>query len=380
MIMNMKLRLIKVCPKILFALLFSSIMIGYQNAAAFEVEELQSELGIPWGMSFIDDNKLIVTDKTGRVFLLDLKEGSKKQLDGLPSIEVIGQGGLLDVAKSPDFENTRELYFTYAKPVETKSWLWKKSKNYATALAVATLSESSLENWKDLFISNVVTKNGRHFGSRMAFDGNGHIFVTHGDRGDREQSQNLSNHAGTVIRLNLDGSIPEDNPFVSDKDALPEIWSYGHRNPQGIFYDATTGQLWVNEHGPRGGDELNLVVKGVNYGWPTISYGREYVSRMQVGIGTEKAGLEQPKKYFTPSIAPSSLIIYQGDKFPDYKKHFFAGSLALTHLNLLSFDESGELIETRMLQDLTKRIRNVIESPDGSIIISTDDGRIYRLS
>lgn len=343
-----------------------------------EVELITSDLGIPWGMTFIDDTRLLVTEKAGTVKIVDIETGDKEAVSGLPDIEIIGQGGLMDVARSPNFNDTSELYFTYAKPIEQSDG--ESESTYATSLAVATLDGLQLSNWRDLFVSNVQTINRQHFGSRIAFDDKGHVFFTHGDRGERDNAQDLSNHAGTVMRLHLDGTVPHDNPFVDMPDAQPEIWSYGHRNPQGIFYDFENQRLWTNEHGPKGGDEINLIEKGANYGWPILSYGAEYFSGEPVGEATQREGYLQPMKYYDPSIAPSSLIVYNGNVFPQWQGSLLSGALVLRHLNIVGLDDFGnETVEFRHLKTLLARIRNVQQSPKGELFIATDAGDIYKL-
>ena len=225
------------------------------------------------------------------------------------------------------------------------------------------------------------TKESYHFGSRIAFDDNGHVYFGIGDRGVRPSAQNLTNHAGSIIRLNLDGSIPKDNPFIKNKSALPEIWSYGHRNPQGLSYDFKHKRLWEIEHGPRGGDEINLIKPAVNYGWPEISYGKEYWGPFAVGEGTHRDDIEQPVKVYIPSIAPGSLMIYSGDTFPKWKENLFSGALKLRHINRIELNEKGEAIkEERLLGSLDERIRALVQSPQGRIYFSTDSGKIYRIS
>jgi len=237
-----------------------------------------------------------------------------------------------------------------------------------------------LSQWQDLLVTRSASRTGRHFGSRIAFDSQGHVFFGIGDRGERDNGQDLNTHAATIIRLNLDGSIPKDNPFAGQAGKLAEIWSYGHRNPQGMAFDIDTKRLWAIEHGPRGGDELNLIEKGKNYGWPVISYGKEYWGPISVGEGTHKAGMEQPIKYYVPSIAPSSLLLYKGDAFPKWRGNLFAGALVLTHLNRIIIDVKGTATgEERLLEALNERIRNVIADEQGRLIIATDSGKILRI-
>ena len=263
------------------------------------------------------------------------------------------------------------IYITYSKENEGQG---------VTTLARAKLSGASLVEFQDLLVTNSATGKNIHYGSRIAFDRNGHIFFSTGDRGVRDNAQDLSNHAGSILRINVDGTVPEDNPFVGKSGAMPEIWSYGHRNPQGLFFDHYNGRLWAIEHGPRGGDELNLILPGRNYGWPVISYGKEYWGPFSVGEGTQKEGMEQPVKYYDPSIAPSSLLLYSGDVFPSWKGNLFAGALALKHLNMIVLDEDGSAIgEERLLVSLKERIRALAESPEGFIFFSTDSGKIMRI-
>ncbi|MDW7771894.1 MAG: PQQ-dependent sugar dehydrogenase [Desulfobulbaceae bacterium] len=263
------------------------------------------------------------------------------------------------------------LYFTYSKDRDGLG---------ATTLARARLDTDRLTDWQDLLVTQSTTGTSRHFGSRIAFDNNGHLFFTVGDRGDRPNGQDLSTHAGSVLRVNLDGPVPADNPFVQRENALPEIWSYGHRNAQGIVYDREHDRLWIIEHGPRGGDEINLVLPGRNYGWPVISHGKEYWGPVRVGEGTEKEGMEQPVKVYTPSIAPGSLLLYSGKAFPAWQGNLLAGALVLRHLNRIVIDPDGRAAgEERLLESLDERIRALVESPEGWLYLSTDSGRILRI-
>ena len=347
------------------------LLTGRSAGMEFQVDQVAAGLGVPWGMVLVAPEKLLVTERQGRARLLDLTDGSTTLLRGIPKIRARGQGGLLDVALPPDYRPGGWIYFTYSKD---------QSRQQVTALARARLSGTRLEEWQDLLVTRSTSDSGRHFGSRIAFDGAGHLFFTIGDRGDRPNGQDLTTHAGSVLRVNLDGSAPADNPFVNQSGARPEIWSYGHRNPQGIVYDADNRRLWVIEHGPRGGDEINLVESGRNYGWPVISYGKEYWGPVAVGEGTEKPGMEQPVKVYIPSIAPGSLLLYSGTAFPGWRGNLFSGALKLTHLNRVVLDEQGKAIsEERLLESMGERIRALLESPEGWIYFSTDSGRILRL-
>ncbi|RMF19537.1 MAG: PQQ-dependent sugar dehydrogenase [Gammaproteobacteria bacterium] len=343
-----------------------------QDQPPFDVRVVAQGLQVPWGMVFVNQHELLVTERAGAVKRVNIRTGAIRQVSGVPPVWAEGQGGLLDVARPPD-EHAREwFYFTYSKPVNGQG---------ATTLARAKLDGNRLVQWEDLLVTQSRSDTSRHFGSRIAFDGRGHVFFSVGDRGVRDSAQDLSSHNGSIIRLNLDGSVPRDNPFVGQPGARPEIWSYGHRNPQGLAWDATRNLLWEIEHGPRGGDEINRVLPGRNYGWPIISYGKEYWAPIRVGEGTHKAGMEQPVHYYVPSIAPGSLMLYSGTRFPQWKGDLFAGALAQTHLNHVDLDAHGQVVaEYRWLTDLGERMRAVTESPEGDLLISTDSGRILQLS
>ncbi len=342
-----------------------------QSNAAFKLEQIASGLGIPWGMAFLSANEIIFTERQGAVKIVELNNLGITKLHGLPEIAALGQGGMLDVATGPDYAIQGWIYFTYSK---------NTGSGAVTTLARARRDANQLNDWQDLLISDSATSTGFHFGSRIAFNGAGQVFFGIGDRGIRDNSQNLRNHAGTIMRLNLDGSIPDDNPFLGDSKARPEIWSYGHRNPQGLLFDAEKGILWSIEHGPRGGDEINRVVKGRNYGWPVISHGKEYWAPIGIGEGTEKPGMEQPVKVYTPSIAPGSLLLYSGNAFPQWRGNLFAGALKLRHLNRVSISVDNRAIgEERLLGELNERIRALAQSPEGWIYLSTDSGKIMRI-
>jgi len=353
--------------------LFITFPCQADEASPFKIKTLAQDLGVPWGMAFISKDSLLITEREGYLLRLDLQSGQVTDIDGLPwDILVLGQGGLLDVAVDKTFPTSSWIYFSYSKNIDGQG---------ATTLARAKLANNSLINWQDLLVSKSRTRTSHHFAGRLAFDQQGHVFMSIGDRGVRHNAQDLSNHAGTIIRLNLNGSVPKDNPFINDDAALPEIWTYGHRNPQGLFFNSATQQFWSNEHGPRGGDEINLIKPGHNYGWPVISYGKEYSSPAAVGEGTHKAGMEQPIKVYTPSIAPSGLIQYQGKAFPQWQGQLLSGALKLQHLNKITLDEEQLAVnEERLLSDIGERIRHVIEDPEGLIYLSTDSGKILMLS
>lgn len=345
--------------------------IAAETSIAYQLKKIARLPGIPWGMAFLNPQELLISLRGGQLLKLNTATGESSEMLNLPEIWHGGQGGLMDVALSPGYATGDWIYFTYSKPQDNKG---------VTTLARAKLQDGQLIQWQDLLVTVSATDTGRHFGSRIAFDDAGHLFFSIGDRGHRPNAQNLMTHAGSILRLNLDGSTPKDNPFTNKKDALPEIWSYGHRNPQGMTFDIANQRLWSIEHGPRGGDEINLILPGRNYGWPVISHGKEYWGPVQVGEGTTKAGMEQPVKVYIPSIAPGSLILYSGKAFPQWRGNLFAGALKLTHLNRVSLNSEGQAdSEERLLTGLGKRIRALLESPQGWIIFSTDDGEIYQI-
>lgn len=346
------------------------LLSGNSEGMGYEVHLLAEDLDIPWGMAFIGPKELLFTEKNGRINLFDTQTGTVKNLLAGLAVHDEGQGGLLDVAVPPGFQRSDWIYFTYSKPQDRQA---------VTALARARLAGDRLADWQDLLVTRSATDTDHHFGSRIAFDGQGHVYFSVGDRGEREKSQDTANHAGAILRLRLDGSLPGDNPFVTG-GGLSEIWSYGHRNPQGLAFDHGKNLLWSNEHGPRGGDEINLIKRGRNYGWPTISHGMEYWGPVAVGEATRKDGMEDPVKVYIPSIAPGSLLLYGGAAFPHWRGNLFSGALKLRHLNRVVLDENGVAVrEERLLLDLKERIRALAESPEGWLYFSTDSGKLYRL-
>lgn len=342
------------------------------SAESLEVETIATGLGVPWGMAIMSDNRLLISQREGELSLLNLNSGSITDITGLPAIKVAGQGGLFDVAISPDYTDTQWIYLSYSKGILGQA---------ATTLSRAKLVGNALVNWQDLLITKSRSDTNYHFGGRITFDNKNHVFISVGERGVRPNAQDLNTHAGSILRLNLDGTVPADNPFVGNNNALPEIWSYGHRNPQGLFFNNNTQQLWAVEHGPRGGDEINLITAGKNYGWPIISYGKEYYKLASVGQGTERIGMEQPIKSYVPSIAPSSIIQYTGYLFAKWHNNLLAGALKLKHLNRIVLNSHNQAVsETRLLRNVKGRIRNIIQSPEGWLYVSTDDGRILKIS
>lgn len=328
-------------------------------------------LNTPWGMVFLSDNRLLVTEREGNILLVNLKKLTKTKIQNTPKVMAEGQGGMLDIALPPNYKKTGWIYFTYVKNIDDEG---------VTVLSRAKLKSNRFYNRQELLSTDSATDTSQHFGSRITFDNKGHVFFGIGDRGERPNAQDLTNHAGTIVRLNLDGSIPSDNPFVKNDAALPEIWSYGHRNPQGLTYDHQTERLWEIEHGPRGGDEINLISAGANYGWPVISYGKEYWGPIAVGESTHRQGMVQPVKYYTPSIAPGSLLLYSGNVYPKWKGNLFSGALKLRHINRVVLNDSAKTIkEERLFETIDERIRAIAQSPQGVIYFSTDSGKIYNI-
>ena len=337
----------------------------------FSLEKMIDGLGIPWGMAFISDSDILITERQGDVKLFNTNSKTLTLLKGGPEVLVDGQAGLLDVAVPPDFAPGDWIYFTFVR---------KKHDGGVTVLARARLAGNRLTQWQDLLETQSATDTGRHFGSRIAFDEKGYVYFGVGDRGDRPNGQNLKTHAGSVMRLFRDGRVPKDNPFNNRADALSEIWSYGHRNPQGMAYDFVNKRLWLIEHGPRGGDEINLISRGLNYGWPVISYGKEYWGPVDVGEGTHREGMQQPVKQYTPSIAPGSLLYYSGKSFPAWRGNLMAGALKLRHINRVTLNKNGQAVsEERLLTELDERIRALVESPQGWIYFSTDSGKVFAI-
>lgn len=343
---------------------------------AFSVETVAEGLERPWGLAFLPDGRMLVTEKAGRMRIVSPDGRLSPPITGLPKVDTRGQGGLLDVAVAPDFPQTRAVYFTFAEAGE--------GGVNGTALGRGKLAANGarLEDVEVIWRQAPKYASIRHFGSRIVFAPDGMMFVTTGERSDRQfrdKAQALDETLGKVVRLTRDGSPAAGNPFADNKGAKPEIWSYGHRNIQGAAMNPADGALWITEHGPRGGDELNKAEAGKNYGWPVVTYGKEY-SGEDIGP-TEKAGMEPPVHYWVPSIGTSGLVFYTGDAYPAWKGSAFVGGLAIPTLARLELDGEKVTHEERLLSDLGERIRDVRQGPDGLLYLLTDseEGRLMRL-
>lgn len=337
----------------------------------FRIVTLAEGLEHPWSMAFLPDGRILITERPGRLRLFANGKLHPEPIAGLPPVAAHGQGGLLDIALHPDFANNGLVYLSFAM---------RDADGVGTSVGRARLDGHRLVDGHKLFDLLPRSNARQHFGSRLVFDRQGNLYITLGDRGDRDRAQDLGDHAGSVIRISAEGLVPQDNPFVDRDGARPEIFSYGHRNLQGAALHPATGELWTHEHGPQGGDELNVVRSGRNYGWPVITYGKEYVTGFDIGT-TQKDGMEQPLHYWVPSIAPSGMAFYTGDKFPGWRGNLFLGSLKFRLLVRLELDGEKVVREVRLLQDVLGRIRDVRTGPDGYLYLLTDasDGKLVRL-
>lgn len=350
------------------------------NSAAgpFTVTEVARGLEHPWSLAFLPDGRMLVTERPGRLRIVTADGRVSPPVAGVPQVHAVGQGGLLDVVPSPGFAGDRTIFLSFAQPV---------AGGARTAVARAELHAdaggASLRATTVIFAQKHAPGGGHHWGSRLVFARDGTLFVTLGDRNSqRDRAQDLDSHFGKIVRIRPDGSVPPDNPFVKTPGALPEIWSIGHRNLQGAALHPTTGVLWTHEHGPQGGDEVNVGKAGANYGWPVVTFGREYGTGTRIGEGSARAGIEPPLHQWTPSIAPSGMAFYTGERFPAWRGSLFAGSLKFRMLSRLEFDGERFVREERLLEGLGERIRDVRQGPDGLIYLLTDspNGRLLRLA
>jgi aldose sugar dehydrogenase len=335
------------------------------------VVEIVRGLERPWGMAFLPDGDLLITERGGSIRWVRAGELVPDPVPGGPTVRSGGQGGLLDIALHPDFAVNGFVYLSYSKAVDG---------GVTTAVARARWTGGELEGVQDVLVARATADGGRHFGSRLLFDRDGYLWVTVGERGQGDPAQRLDNHMGTTLRLLDDGSAAPGNPFVDDPSALPEIFSYGHRNAQGLDLHPSTGEVWLHEHGPRGGDAVQRVLPGRNYGWPEVSFGREY-SMLPIPDPEPGQGFELPLHHWTPSIAPSGMAFYTGDRFPEWRGNLFAGALAGSQIRRVVFQGLEPVHEEVLMADYGERIRDVRDGPDGFLYFLTDsdDGVLGRL-
>jgi glucose/arabinose dehydrogenase len=349
---------------------------GVKTITPYEVKIIAEGLSKPWGVTSLPDGRLAITEKGGTMRIATAEGSVSNPIIGFPAVDDRGQGGLLDVAPAPDFESSRMLYFTFAE---------KKPQGSLTAVGKGKLStdETKIENFQVIFRAVPYFDNSMHFGSRIVFDKNGNIFVSTGERSDlatRPKAQLLDNGYGKVIHITPEGKPVPDNPFIGVTGAMPEIYSYGHRNAQGLAIHPETNELWLSEMGPRGGDELNLIEAGKNYGWAVITYGLEY-SGKPVGEGiTQKEGMEQPIYYWDPVLSPSGMTFYSSDIIPEWQNNLFIGGLSSKHIARLVIRDHKVVGEERLLANENQRFRDVAEGKDGALYAVTDEGRLYRIS
>jgi len=337
-----------------------------------DVEVVSDSISVPFGIAFLPDGNMLVTDRPkASMILVNIDDGTQSDIDGLPPIFASADGGMLDVIVHPDFENNHTIYYSYS--------IIRDDSNSTMAVDRATLDGVRIVDRERIFIALPYYKEPNHFGCRLLLN-DGYLFITMGERYYlRDSAQTLGNHLGKVLRVFEDGSIPPDNPFVNAKGALPEIWSYGHRNPQGLAINPMTGELWEHEHGPKGGDEINVVRSALNYGWPVICYGIDYDDK-PIGDGiTEKEGMEQPLYYYVPSIAPSGMEFYNSETIPQWKGNLFIGSMSLKHLNRLVIEGNKVIKEERLLIEKKWRVRCVRQGPEGFLYLGIDKGGIVRI-
>ncbi len=346
---------------------------GYQTSDATEITNADTEkirinvmtdkLNAPWGMAFLPDGRILVSEKSGRLRMIENGKLLPQPVAGTPKVVDSGQGGLLDVALHPQYAQNGWIYLSYSA---------RGDDGVGTEVMRAKLQGMSLTGSEVLFSQTPKISGGNHFGSRIVFDREGYLYITMGDRGDKERAQQLEQHIGKVVRLHDDGRVPADNPFVGKGTALPEIYSLGHRNVQGAAMHPVSGKIWTHEHGPQGGDEINILAPATNYGWPVITYGVNYFIGTKIGEGTHKTGMAQPLYKWVPSIAPSGMTFYTGDAYPGWKNSLFIGSLKFQMLVRLTLDGDKFAKEERLLQGIG-RVRDVRQGPDGLLYLLADN-------
>jgi glucose/arabinose dehydrogenase len=339
----------------------------------YEVEVVIKGLEVPWGMEFLPNGDMLVAERKGALSRFSKTDGLHP-IKGLPPIRAKGQGGLMDLKLHPNYEENGWLYISYSYIDEAND------RACNTAIIRAKLVNDELTQIESIYKGTPATTTNHHFGNRMVFDREGYLYFSNGERGARDVfPQSLDNTNGKIHRLNDDGTVPQDNPFVGQKDAIPSIYSYGHRNPQGLAMHPVTGQIWEHEHGPRGGDEINLIQPGLNYGWPIITYGINYIGTIITDL-TEKEGMEQPLHYYVPSIAPCGMAFLDGDVYPEWKNNLFIGSLRFQYLERLVLNGTTVVYQESMLEELSSRVRDVRVGPDGYLYVAVEGpGRILKI-
>ena len=335
----------------------------------YTFETIATDISIPWGMTWLPDGSMLVTEKLGAIY--HIKDKTKTEILNVPKVVARGQGGLLDIAVHPNYDKNGWIYITYSSEEG-------EEKGAHTQLVRAKLEGQSLTQIQSLYKATPNTTRGHHFGSRITFDNDGYLYFTIGDRGNHpENPQDITRDGGKVYRLHDDGRIPSDNPFVGQKDAKEAVFSYGHRNPQGMTKHPITGKIWTHEHGPRGGDEINIIKKAANYGWPVITYGIDYNGSIISNL-TEKEGMEQPLYYWIPSIAPSGMTFVTGDVYPNWKGHLLVGSLVFQYLELVKLDGEKVIGRQKIGTDIG-RLRDVKQGPDGYIYMAVEGKGIIKI-
>ncbi len=347
----------------------NDIALQSETQRGYTTQRIIDNLDNPWGMTWLPDGSMLITEKSGKLILF--KNGEKTLVDNVPEVYNSGQGGLLDIELHPNYNEEPWIYFTYSSSDGD-------GKGGNTKLSRAMLLEGKLINIQDLYKAYPNTTRGQHFGSRIEFDNEGYVYFSIGDRGDRDVNpQDILRDGGKIYRLYDDGKIPVSNPFVNEMNAKPAIYSYGHRNPQGMAKHPETGEIWIHEHGPKGGDEVNIIKKRANYGWPVISYGVNY-SGTKFTEETERKGMEQPVYYWVPSIAPCGMAFVTSSKYPNWKGHLLVGSLKFNYVELLKL-QGNEVVGREKIAEDIGRVRNVKEGPDGFIYIAVEGDGIYKI-
>ncbi|MEM1325635.1 MAG: PQQ-dependent sugar dehydrogenase [Bacteroidota bacterium] len=344
----------------------------YASKQTVKLDTILSDIGNPWGMDFLPNGDMLVTIQSGELYRVDV-ENKRVEIQGVPKVRFAGQGGLLDVCVHPNFDQNQYIYISYSK------FNPNDDSESTTALFRAQLNGNQLVGGQDIFVAEPYVSTKHHYGSRIVFDPDGYLYLSVGDRGKRDDHpQYLSNDSGKVHRLNDDGGIPRDNPFIRQNDTSPSIFTYGHRNPQGLAIHPTTGAVWEHEHGPRGGDEVNLIEPGNNYGWPVISYGINYSGTKFTDI-TEKEGMEQPKTYWDPSIAPCGMTFVAGSRYPDWQNQLLVGSLKFDYVNLCRI-EGEKVVGQELILKNIGRVRSLAQDADGYLYVGVEDpGFVFRL-